>query len=904
MATSCFSPTRASSSDSSALSNIEVAVANTTATTPPSARPADMDDDSSNRASVDVSTPPTSLAETGSLDSHPGRRAAAVGLEKIDELDADTPGKRSGRAARGVVRVGTYNVTKLSKAQLERGAGGSRNASGLTGGTLADGGEDKLYAGKMQHAEDEDWEPPVQPAAARGRKWMADLGKVRRQPSVREKVKTMAERVGSVLGKRGRDVFEAGKRRLGKKGAEPVEDAKREEVDIPRWKRELDTGAKGLLDELDLDVDVPPPPAKKARMSGGMAALKRLAQAPAAPIPVQKASSAGKKMKKWESAGLYAGQDATLDPAQLGFQGKIQNQRPTSSTTDASLYITATPPAHSFMTLPMFGYLERSRNFVIPYDVFAPSWKKGDEKPRDWHMLNKNRLIGKAKELWERAEKLPASACVCQPSNSPDEPGCDDQCLNRVMQYECNSDNCNLAPSDCGNRAFAELSARMKKGGPYEVGVEVIKTANRGFGVRSCRTFGPGQIIMEYTGEIISEDECQRRMREDYKDKQCYYLMELERGLIIDGTKGSMARFINHSCEPNCEVRMVKVNGTPRMGVFAGDDGIATGAELTYDYNFDNFGKSRQICYCGAPTCRGFLSKRLNAVEMKKAAREEKKRKRKAVEDAARLVADEEGKKVKTERGSNWRGWVAVDDPEVKERLKREKKEKEEAFKNSARAQRLAKRERSEPVQTEKVRLNTEREGSKRRRTTSAAAEREVDDCAVNESFTNSGAADELASIMGSKRTSPNASVGNFQRPVIPARSSSKRHRPQSHKRTLSTASKFTEQLQPDDDQVAANRPVSAHSTPTTLCKTDTEVSALNHAHLPIFDGATDILSPPEAEGGKKWKRSSAILGAAVKGVGLAVKSGLKGASAASAGGSSGGELKWRQSTLNFAKLN
>ncbi|KXL50524.1 MAG: hypothetical protein FE78DRAFT_137712, partial [Acidomyces sp. 'richmondensis'] len=148
----------------------------------------------------------------------------------------------------------------------------------------------------------------------------------------------------------------------------------------------------------------------------------------------------------------------------------------------------------------------------------------------------------------------------------------------------------------------------MKKGGPYEVGVEVIKTTNRGFGVRSCRAFRPGQIIMEYTGEIISEAECQRRMREDYKDKQCYYLMELERGLIIDGTKGSMARFINHSCEPNCEVRMVKVNGTPRMGVFAGDDGISTGVELTYDYNFDNFGNTRQICYCGAPTCRGFLS--------------------------------------------------------------------------------------------------------------------------------------------------------------------------------------------------------------------------------------------------------------------------------------------------------
>ena len=95
---------------------------------------------------------------------------------------------------------------------------------------------------------------------------------------------------------------------------------------------------------------------------------------------------------------------------------------------------------------------------------------------------------------------------------------------------------------------------------------------------------------------------------------------ESEDGLIIDGTKGSMARFINHSCAPNCEVRMVKVHGTPRMAVFAGENGIMTGEELTYDYNFDNFGTTKQPCYCGASNCRGTLSKRLNAAEQKKQA--------------------------------------------------------------------------------------------------------------------------------------------------------------------------------------------------------------------------------------------------------------------------------------------
>lgn len=63
--------------------------------------------------------------------------------------------------------------------------------------------------------------------------------------------------------------------------------------------------------------------------------------------------------------------------------------------------------------------------------------------------------------------------------------------------------------------------------------------------------------------------------------------MEFDQGMILDATRGSIARFVNHSCEPNC--RMIKrfVGGHPRMALFAGDRGIFTGEELTYDYNFE-----------------------------------------------------------------------------------------------------------------------------------------------------------------------------------------------------------------------------------------------------------------------------------------------------------------------------
>ena len=62
--------------------------------------------------------------------------------------------------------------------------------------------------------------------------------------------------------------------------------------------------------------------------------------------------------------------------------------------------------------------------------------------------------------------------------------------------------------------------------------------------------------------------------------------MEFDNSMIIDATRGSVARFVNHSCSPNCKMEKWIVSGKPRMALFAGDDGIEVGEELTYDYNF------------------------------------------------------------------------------------------------------------------------------------------------------------------------------------------------------------------------------------------------------------------------------------------------------------------------------
>lgn len=127
-----------------------------------------------------------------------------------------------------------------------------------------------------------------------------------------------------------------------------------------------------------------------------------------------------------------------------------------------------------------------------------------------------------------------------------------------------------------------------------------------------------GQFIIEYLGEVISHDRSFRRMKK-YRKESKFYILNLDANECIDARhKGNWARFINHSCNPNCETQKWfvfpvtsftfsrNVNGEIRVGIFALKD-IKAGSELTFDYQFERFGGKKQKCYCGEKNCRGYL---------------------------------------------------------------------------------------------------------------------------------------------------------------------------------------------------------------------------------------------------------------------------------------------------------
>jgi len=147
------------------------------------------------------------------------------------------------------------------------------------------------------------------------------------------------------------------------------------------------------------------------------------------------------------------------------------------------------------------------------------------------------------------------------------------------------------------------------KNNPTRRGPRIVVRSSgiHGRGVFARRRIREGETIIEYKGERITEAEIERRYPEDKAGLNHTFVFGIEHDLNIDGgVKGNSARWINHSCDANCDT----YEENKRIFVRAARD-IASGEELTYDYAIEagepltKAVKARWPCWCGAKKCRG-----------------------------------------------------------------------------------------------------------------------------------------------------------------------------------------------------------------------------------------------------------------------------------------------------------
>lgn len=130
------------------------------------------------------------------------------------------------------------------------------------------------------------------------------------------------------------------------------------------------------------------------------------------------------------------------------------------------------------------------------------------------------------------------------------------------------------------------------------------------WGVYTTEPIRKNEAIIEYIGEIIRLRVADKRqIRYEAEGNNGSYIFQLEKDKLIDAThKGGLARFINHSCTPNCATQVKFFDNENHIIIYAKRD-INPYEELCYDYKMEYEPKEKRIrCLCGSPNCKQWLN--------------------------------------------------------------------------------------------------------------------------------------------------------------------------------------------------------------------------------------------------------------------------------------------------------
>jgi SET domain-containing protein len=150
---------------------------------------------------------------------------------------------------------------------------------------------------------------------------------------------------------------------------------------------------------------------------------------------------------------------------------------------------------------------------------------------------------------------------------------------------------------------YRRLSAQVK------LRTYVFKSMIQGWGLNAKTNITKGDMVIEYVGEVVRKQvsDC-REAYYNSKGMGIYMFGIANTDYVVDATmRGNSARFINHGCDPNCESKLIIIEGQPHIIIFALRD-IEQFEELIYDYKFELDEADKVQCGCGAEKCLGWMN--------------------------------------------------------------------------------------------------------------------------------------------------------------------------------------------------------------------------------------------------------------------------------------------------------
>ncbi|KAH7286566.1 hypothetical protein KP509_32G012900 [Ceratopteris richardii] len=164
-----------------------------------------------------------------------------------------------------------------------------------------------------------------------------------------------------------------------------------------------------------------------------------------------------------------------------------------------------------------------------------------------------------------------------------------------------------------GRLSGALVAEGMEITGPLllkanKIRLRIGRSKIHNWGIFCAEPVESGKFIIEYVGEVLRSRIAEIREAQYLRSGiGTGYLFRVGADTVIDATRrGGLARFINHSCDPNCTVKLFDMEGSKRLLIFAKRN-IKAWEELTYNYNIES-GLQNISCNCGAAECQGASS--------------------------------------------------------------------------------------------------------------------------------------------------------------------------------------------------------------------------------------------------------------------------------------------------------